>query len=99
MEMRTQVEPARPRGLEFKCYSSQPWEVPYAPLRILLQCLQEDLREDPGSRRLRGRRSEVPALRQQEGRATLVRILRHHVEEECLKQTRSFRPAGGCDAV
>src|SRR6266849_4069928 len=72
---------------------------PYAPLRILLPCLQEILRQDSVSRGLRGRRGAVPALRQQERRAALVRLLRHHLEEERLRtksaalhQKRSLTP-------
>src|SRR5438876_3605673 len=57
---------------------------PHAPLRILLPRLQEDI--------LRRRRGPLPAVWEQERRAALVRLLRYHVEEECLKPaSRSSR--------
>src|SRR5437879_4264018 len=65
---------------------------PHAPLRILLPRLQEDILKDIGSRRLRRRRGPLPAVWEQERRAALVRLLRYHVEEECLKPaSRSSR--------
>jgi len=66
-----------------------------APLRILLQRLQEALLKDPVARRLRRRGGPLPALRQQGSRAVLVGIQRHHVEEERLMLASAIAPIMG----
>src|ERR1039458_2605658 len=71
----------RCRGLQFSCIQLSTWRQ-YASLRILLPRLQETLLEDPISRRIREGQGRVPGLRQQERRAALVCLYRHHVEKE-----------------
>src|SRR5437899_12629022 len=80
------VEPARPLGLE--SFQSPPGDrrPPHAPLRVLLPRLQEVIFESPVAGRLRRGRSFVPALRQQRSGAALVRLLRHHLQEERVKE-------------
>src|SRR5438309_5567227 len=79
------IESARPRGLEFSQYPSNPLGGPYASLRVLLPEMQEILRQDIVSCGLRRRRGSVPTLRQQECRAALVGLLRHHLQKKRLK--------------
>src|SRR5690242_3932032 len=57
----------------------------YALLQVLLSRLPEIFRKDSFSGRLRGRRGVLPALRRQECRAALVRLLHHHLQKERLK--------------
>jgi hypothetical protein len=56
----------------------------HAPVRILLQRLQENLFEDFDHCRAWRGKDHLPALQQQERRAALVRVFRHHLEEERL---------------
>ena len=54
-------------------------------------CHACNILKDPNSRRLRGRCHYLPALRQPARRTTLVRLLRHHLEEECVKRAQFFQ--------
>ena len=54
----------------------------YAPLRVLLSHLPENILEDLGSRRLRGRRDYLPALWEPQRGEVLVCLLPHHFCEE-----------------
>src|SRR5437016_13057753 len=54
----------------------------YAPLRVLLSHLPENILEDLGSRRLRGRRDYLPALCEPQRGEVLVCLLAHRCCEQ-----------------
>ena len=53
--------------------------------------LQENILEDLGCSSTMRKAGNLPALRQQESGATLVSLLRHHSEEECIRPDSEVR--------